>query len=94
VSYPNTNTLNSPVNGHVDRIIDSYTGAVSITPSDSTLLSSPVRALIVAVDGNLNLTFFDGSQATIAVVAGGVYHFLVTQVWATGTTATGIVGLY
>lgn len=95
MAIPSVSQLDSGLTGVVSRVNDDYTGAVEITPAN-TPLTSPlyVRALLVAVAGNVKVTMADGSIATLYCAAGVVYKVIVSQVWATGTAATGIVGLY
>lgn len=61
-----------------------------ITANGSTF--EPTRAITVNADGNANLTFRDGTTATVNLKAGAVYPFSITSVAASGTTATGIKG--
>jgi len=64
--------------------------AVALTPSDSVALSEATRALYVGGAGALRVA----AVVTLAgAQAGQVYPLRVTQVLATGTTATGLVGL-
>lgn len=68
------------------------TGAFAITTSDSTDLAEVTLNLYVSVAGAVKLTMFDGSVVTYANLAAGRHPLRVKRVWATGTTATGIVG--
>jgi len=70
------------------------TGAVSVTPSDSTDLSEVTLALYVCTGGALKLTMLDGTIVTYPAIAIGRHNLRVKRVWATGTTATGIVAEY
>lgn len=70
------------------------TGGFDVTPNDSTDLSVATRAIAVLVSGNVKVTTIDGSVLTVYIAAGGPLPLRVTRIWATGTTATGIVGLY
>ena len=73
---------------------DGYvSGSFSISPSDTATFDPPSRGLHVDVAGNLKVTFVDGTTDTFVVNAGSVYPYAVKQVFATGTTATGIHGL-
>lgn len=68
--------------------------AEAITPSDSTALARVTRAIWVGGAGDLRVTLLGGMTVTLAGAAAGmVYPLRVTQVLATGTTATGLVGL-
>lgn len=70
------------------------TDAISITPSDSTDLSKAVRGIYVGATGNVKVDMIDGSTVTFTALAAGVIHPLaVSRVYATGTTASNIVGV-
>ncbi|MGN6812553.1 MAG: spike base protein, RCAP_Rcc01079 family [Thermomicrobiales bacterium] len=72
-----------------------YTHAVAVTPSDSTDLATPARALFVGGAGAivLNTTGGETSVTIAAVPAGTTLPLSVKRVRATGTTATSIVAL-
>lgn len=63
-----------------------------ITPSDTGALSPAIRSFSVAVAGNVSVIRLDGTTETWALPA-GVFPGAVRQIRATGTTATGFVGL-
>lgn len=63
----------------------------AITPSDTADLSLASRALNVATSGMVRVTTVGGDTGTVHVVAGIAFPVRVRRVWATGTTATGIV---
>jgi len=66
----------------------------TITPSDAVELSRATRALYVGQTGNVRLKTTSGDIVTLANMQGGIlYPIRVTQVFATGTTATDLVGL-
>ena len=70
-------------------------GAFAITPADTTDLEEETRGLYVAVAGAVKVEMANGSVVTFTNLVAGVVHPLrVAIVWSTGTTATGIVGLY
>lgn len=72
-----------------------FTGGVSITPNDGADLAKMTDGLFIGAAGNLAVVMQDGSSVTFTGLAAGVAHRLaVKRVLATGTTATGIVGLY
>lgn len=74
---------------------DPAEGVIAVTPSDGTDLGVICRALHVSGAGNVTLRASDNSEATFASVpAGSVLAVRTRRVLATGTTATGIVGLY
>jgi len=71
--------------------------AFSITPNDSTDLTVPTRGICLAAAGDLKVTTLGGDTVTFSdgSLAAGVIHPLrVRRVWSTGTTATGIFGVY
>jgi hypothetical protein len=83
----------------------SFKHVVSVSPSDSELLSYPLNsgegnqnictsALVVGASGNVKVKDYWGNTTTFYAVAGFVYPVCVQQVFATGTAATGIVALW
>jgi len=67
-------------------------GAFVVTPSNTTKFRA--NALYVGTTGNVAVTMEDGSQVTFSTVpAGSVLPLRVSQVLATGTTASNIIGL-
>lgn len=66
------------------------------TPSDILpLLQGPCRALYVGVGGALAIAdCFDNPITLAAVATGTILPFRVKQVFATGTTASGLIALY
>lgn len=67
---------------------DMYT----ITPNDGANLAQPVRALRVSVAGDLHVITRSGSERTIAANDAEVITCGILKVFATGTTATGLLG--
>jgi len=69
--------------------------AVAITPDNSTDLTNHTRGIYVGATGTLKVDMVTGGTVTFVDPAAGVVHPLrVKRVYATGTTATGIIGLY
>lgn len=67
---------------------------VAITAADSNL-TTPVRGLFVGTGGNVKITDTEGNAATFNnVMSGSILPVACARVWATGTTASGFVGLY
>lgn len=62
-----------------------------VTPSDSTDLPRSGRGLNVASTGDVRVTTVEDTTATVHIAAGIAFPVRVRRVWATGTTATGIV---
>lgn len=68
--------------------------AHAITPSDTLALPTATRAVYVGGAGNLRVRLVNGDTVTLPGVGGGmIYPLRVSHVLATGTTATGLVGL-
>lgn len=66
--------------------------AYMITPNDSANLPSQVRAIRVAVAGDLHIITRLGTERTLTVTDGETVLVGVTRVYSTGTTATGLLG--
>ena len=81
-------------------ILAPYTDAVTITPNDTVDLAEVTRALHAHGAGSNHDVVVtlandpDGTSVTLAIAKGDVLPIRVKRVWATGTTATTIVGLY
>lgn len=73
---------------------DPAANAASLTPSDATDLTFVTRGIMVDVAGDLSVRMLGGQTVTFAALASTIYPFRVTRVLATGTTATGILGLW
>lgn len=80
--------------GEATRLDDPPANAFAITPNDSTDLDRATRAICVGASGNVQLTTVSGDTVTINVAAGMPFPIRAARIWATNTTATGIVGLY
>lgn len=68
-----------------------------VTPDDANDLSNITRFLSIGVAGTLKVTTRGGETLTIpsGLLSAGVMHRLeITRVWASGTTATGIVAYW
>ncbi len=70
------------------------TQAYAVTPDDGADLPMACRALNVATGGTIRITTVGGDTTTITVGQGNAFPLRCQRVWATGTTATGIVALY
>jgi len=68
---------------------------VAITPDDTNDLAREIRCLWVGVTGNVKIRTPGGQEVTLPAVAAGGWHPIRAQkVFATGTTATTILGGY
>lgn len=71
------------------------THAEAVTPNNSTDLTNATRGIYVGVSGDLKVDLLSGDTVTFVNIAAGVIHPLrVKRVYATGTTATSILGVY
>ena len=72
--------------------------AHALTPDDGSDLSHITRGIYIGTSGDVTVTLAkdpDGQFVTLRnLAAGGIHGLRVKRVWATGTTATDIVGLY
>ena len=66
---------------------------ITVTPDDAKDLAVATRAISVGGDGFVKLTTVAGDTGRIFVGAGGPFPIRAARIWATGTTATDIVGL-
>lgn len=69
------------------------TRAYAVEPSDTADLVLVSRALNVAQAGLVKVTTTSGTTAQVYIAAGIPFPIRTVRVWATGTTATGIVAL-
>lgn len=68
--------------------------AFPITPDDNNNLTQTVRAIYVGNAGDVNLVTAGGSTVTFTGLSGStVLPVTTTRVRASGTTASGIIGL-
>ncbi len=67
--------------------------AQSVTPNDGADLPTCSRALNVATAGTVHLTTTTGEEVTLYIAAGILFPIRAARIFATGTTAEGIVAL-
>jgi len=79
-----------------DRIASmSIHQAISITPNDVEDLTNHTTAIFVGVDGDLKVTLIGGQTVVLKNLAAGMWHpICAARVFATGTTATDILGAW
>ncbi len=70
----------------------SAVSAFAITPHDSNLLTYPIRALTVGVDGIVVYKNWDNETCTTGSLPAGTYSLQANSILATGTTATNLTG--
>lgn len=69
--------------------------ARAITPSDSLDLPDVPRAIFAGADGVVRVTMRGGGDpVSFAILSGAPLPIRVKKVWATGTTATGLVAVW
>ena len=71
-------------------------GAVAVTPSDTTDLATvPTKGIYVGASGDVKVDMADGTTVTFTSLADGMIHPIsCKRVYATGTSATGILAVY
>jgi len=68
---------------------------VAVTPHDTNNLATMSRSLYIGTGGNINVRTAKGNDLVITNIQdGSIIPIQVTRVYATSTTATGIVNLY
>lgn len=67
---------------------------VDVTPNDSTDLVRHARGVYCTGAGTIKVTMAGGTDLTFTAAAGQFLPIEVSRIWATGTTATGIIALY
>lgn len=71
-----------------------YARAEAITPNDSTDLTNSTRALWIGGAGNVKVDTVGGDTVTlVGALVGTIIPIRAKRVYATGTTATNLVGL-
>ena len=86
--------MSDTFNNHVASLTSPAMAAVAIVPNDATPLANVTRAIYIGGAGNLSVVMLSGDIVTFSgVQAGMIYPLRASRVRATGTTATGIVGL-
>ncbi len=66
----------------------------AVVPDDGADLPVVTRCLNVATTGTVRVTLAEGATLDLTIAAGLQFSCRARRVHATGTTATGIVGLY
>lgn len=65
-----------------------------VSPDDTSDLANASRAINVATSGTVQITTVNNTQGAVFVAAGIAFPIRARRIWATGTTATGIVALW
>jgi hypothetical protein len=78
-----------------EGLSDVADNAAAVTPNDSTDLSTTARALYIGTGGSVKLDTAGGNTVTFSSYPSGTWLPVRTQrVYASGTTATGIVAVW
>ena len=85
--------MSDPFQNYQTGLTAPATDLIEISPSDSADLDTHVRGICATRSGSVRVTTVGGTTATIFVVAGAIWPVRARRVWATGTDASGIVGL-
>ena len=86
--------MSDPFSDFATSLESPASNAYDIVPDDAADIAVVTRALNVTVEGTVRVTTHSGQTVTLYIAAGGAFPIRVRRVWATGTSATGIVGLY
>jgi hypothetical protein len=85
--------MSDPFSDHTPGLQSPAMYLSDISPSDTDDLPRATRALNVATSGFVRVTTVNGDEATVYIAAGITFPIRVQRVWATGTDASGIVGM-
>jgi hypothetical protein len=79
---------------NLPSLVSPATAAFTITPSDTLDLPEVTRAVYIGASGALAVRMSSGQTITFSgVIGGSTLPIRIDRVLATGTTATGVVGL-
>lgn len=81
---------------HRDELFSSSRSSVAITPNDAIALTNIPKAIYIGVSGNIVVTLVDDTAPVtfLNVIGGTILPVRPIMVFSTGTTATGLLGLY
>lgn len=83
-----------PFQHHAPSLTSPATHAEPIVPNDSQSLAIATRAVYVGGGGDMRVRMLSGETVTFTgLQAGQFYPLRIVRVLATGTTATGLMGL-
>jgi len=77
--------------GKAVALTNPITGCFAVTPSDAVNLQEIPISLYIGTAGSLKVTMYDDSVVSYPAIAAGRHNLRVKRVWATGTSASGIV---
>jgi len=74
--------------------MNQYYHAAAVSTSNTVDLPIRATAFVVGADGTVKVNTFYETGVTLTCIAGFVYPVTVTRIYASGTSATGIVALW
>lgn len=80
--------------GYTEGLNSPPSNILTLTPNDGTDLPAVIRCINAATSGSVRVTTINGDTGTVYIAAGVTFPIRANRVWATGTTASGLVGLY
>ena len=84
-----------PFKGHRPGLSSPVESGVVVVPSDAETLPAVTRALYSGTGGDITVRLASGDTITLVeTTPGSIYPLRVDRVLASGTTASGIVGLW
>lgn len=86
--------MNDPFKTHVPGLESPAANAAAVTPSDTADLPDVTRAIYVGNGGSLTVETVGGDVVTLQNVQSGMVYPLRLRKVRTGTTATGLIGLW
>lgn len=90
-----TITAQNPFRGHTFSLDGPFHQAIAVTPDNANDLAFVCRGIQVTTAGVLQCTFADDTvPVSVPVQPGFTYRFMLSRVWATGTTCGAVVALY
>lgn len=91
---PNPGSTKSPYAGTPESPSEPAYDFFAITPDNANDLAMRPRAIYVGLDGNIVMHNNNGTSVTLTgVKQGSILSISPRRILATGTTATGLVGL-
>lgn len=79
---------------HVPELDDPSDNAAAVTPNDSTDLTNASRAIYVGTAGDVRVDMVTSGTVTFTNMEAGWHPIRCKRVYATGTTAAGIVAVW
>ena len=90
-----TITASNPYRGKKFELNGPFHKALAIVPDDANDLVLICRGVQVTQAGILQCTFADDTTpVAVPVQPGFTYRFMLSRIWATGTTCGAVVALY